>query len=144
MLVKVVIIKVNVRNFTIIRIHVKAHCGPIIRVAGSIREFPSRELFELHYILCQCARFVREYIVDLSEFLVQVTGLDLGRHIFLKIIDSPVPSNEEGLQEFDNLEGHHQRDRDHICENKDPSKVTLDGIEHPVLIENCHVGEGVC
>ena len=59
---------------------------------------------------------------DLAEFFVQVGGLDACRHVALCIVNINVPSNEEGLPEFDDFDGDKKRDRHHVCEEQHPGE----------------------
>jgi hypothetical protein len=79
----------------------------------------------------------------LTKLFVEVGGLDLCRHVFFQIVDAIVPGNEEGLEELDNFKGYHQGDRDHVGKDQNPGKVTLDGIQDPVLIEDGYLCECV-
>jgi hypothetical protein len=100
MLVEVVVIEVDVRDLSILRVHIETHGYAVIGVAIPIREFACRELLELHDILGERASLVGEDVVDLAELLVEVTRLNFGWHVLVDVVDPPIPGNEEGLEEL--------------------------------------------
>jgi hypothetical protein len=89
-------------------------------VEGSIRDRTRLHDSELHYVFGKCSCFVAEDVVDLTELLVEVVGLDFGAHVLLDAVDVSVPVNAYRLKEVNDFDRHEQADRDHVREQKDP------------------------
>lgn len=75
----------------------------------------SRELLKLHDIASEGSCFIRKYILDLTQLLIQVTRLHIGGHVLVIVIDLHVPLDEEGLDELHHLQSHHQGDWHHVA-----------------------------
>ena len=63
---------------------------------------------------------------NLTEFFVQVGGLDTGWHVSLSVIDADVPSNKHRLCKFYDFYGHEQGDWHHVGEQENPSEEGLE------------------
>lgn len=83
-----------------------------------------RESLELHNVLRECACLVRKDVANLSEFLIEIAGLRLGRLVLLLIIHHPVPLYKDALAKLHSFERHEQRDGDEVHEGEHPFSET--------------------
>lgn len=72
----------------ILKVHISDSKSVRVRlgVGLAIRYASSCEFLELHNILGECARLVREDVVDHAELLVEVARVDLGLHVLLNVV----------------------------------------------------------
>ena len=90
------------------------------RLWFTVRVTASAEFLELHDILGESACLIGKYVVNSSEFLIQIWGLDLGGHVFISIIDLPVPLDHSCLNKLDGFKCHDHGNRHHIDEKDKP------------------------
>eukprot|EP00760_Papus_ankaliazontas_P025614 PhM_4_TR2816/c0_g1_i1/m.94163 len=72
---------------------------------------------EVHAVLCQRARLIREDVLDLAELLVEVRGIGLARVPFSihELHQLMVPLHQARLRDFAQLNRHEERDGDHVA-----------------------------
>ena len=104
------------------KIHVCFLLALIGAVIGAVGVKACRKFPEFHDIAGQCARLVREDILDLSELLVEVTRLRPTLVILLAIVvdHAAVIIHHRSLKQFDHLERCEKTDRDEVGEDEDP------------------------
>ena len=62
--------------------------------------------------------------------------MDLGGHVFLSVIYTPVPSYEVCLGKLNHFKSHYERDRNHVGKDQDPRSISLEGIYQDVRVKN--------
>ena len=103
-------------------------CHASSHVVG-VKDLPSdRAADELHHILGQGSRLVREDILDLSQLLVQTCGTGHEARVGLLVVHSPVHVQEVALDDLDELKGHIQGDGDELVQQNDEAN----GLHHNV------------
>jgi hypothetical protein len=76
---------------------------PLRWVHLTVRYRSSRESHELHHVLGESARLIREDKVHHAQLLVEVRGLAFGFESFLRADHSPIGLNESSLEELDHF-----------------------------------------
>ena len=84
----------NVRRDGIVGFQIAQHCR---RVADFVHDAAYRRLVVLHHVLGQCARLVRENVLHLAQFLVQVRCACSGRSVRLSMVHLQVVVDERRL-----------------------------------------------
>ena len=87
---------------------------------------PRRELLELHDITSQSAGLVAENILNLSQLLIDVSGLGFAGKVLITIIHVDVEAHERSLPELNNFERHDERNRNKVREDENPGARSLD------------------
>mmetsp|Transcript_39586 Transcript_39586/g.102482 ORF Transcript_39586/g.102482 Transcript_39586/m.102482 type:complete len:408 (-) Transcript_39586:320-1543(-) len=96
--------------------HVLAAVEAPSAVEGAVHLAADRDLFQLHDVLSQRARLVREDVGHLPEFVPQVRGPGVRRHIRFVIVHVQVALDEVGLREVAHLHRGVERDGHEVGE----------------------------
>ncbi len=87
----------------------------MLTIAVAVAERTCGELLELHHILSEGPCFVREHILHLAQLLIQITGLDVCRHVLFRVVNEGVPLDKKGLHKLDHFESHHEGNGDQVA-----------------------------
>ena len=110
------------------RIH-KAHVRLLFlfrHLVSAISLSPCCELLKLHHITSQGAGLIAEYVLNLSQLFIEVTGLCPHLNLLFFIKHLHIVCHHKGLPELHHFKSYQERYRNEIGLNQDPCSEHLE------------------
>lgn len=114
-------------EFGVIKVDIR-YTGWILKGLGIITAVlisTSREAFKLHYILGKCASLVTEDVMNHTQLLIQVRGLNRGLKPSGLVTNLNIIGNKVRLEEVYHLKGDKQRDWHEVHQRDEPNTRLL-------------------